>query len=118
MNKDLKSVIDSEAFMQELVDVYVHHGSNPDEPGHILLNVNGTNMPVIRGQVTTMKRKYLEVLARMKETRYTQPPMNYANPEGSNQLLPRTSQVYPFDVQRDPNPKGRAWLQNILAEAS
>lgn len=117
-HEDLKSIVGQEAFMNEPVDVYVHVGNNPEDTTHFMLNVNGTNMPVIRGQVTRMKRKYLEVLARMKEVRYTQPPMDYRNPEAGNQLIPRTSQVYPFDVQHDPNPKGREWLRNILMEAA
>ena len=68
--KDLRDVVNSEAFMNEMVVVVVHPTTDENQPGNFLLNVNGVNQPVMRGIPTLMKRKYLEVLARMKETKY------------------------------------------------
>lgn len=112
----LRKVLEDEKFMNEVLHVYVHSASDENAPNHFILNVNGTNQPVFCGQVTPMRRKYVEVLARLKETKFTQPPQNLANPEASNTLIPRTIQYHPFDVRRDPNPLGRAWLNQILAE--
>lgn len=114
----LSKVLDQEKFMEEVCDVYVHSSANENDPPHFILNVNGFNQPVFRGQVTPMRRKYIEVLARMKETKYSQPAMNMANPEAGNVVIPRTMQVYPFEVRRDPNRLGPAWLSNVLAEAA
>lgn len=114
----LAKVLNQEKFMEEECDVYVHSSSNENDPTHFILNVNGLNQPVFRNQVTPMRRKYLEVLARMKETKFSQPAMNMGNPEASNTVVPRTVQVYPFEVRRDPNPLGPAWLHHILAEAA
>ena len=79
-----------------------------------VLAVNGTNQPVFRDVPTTIKRKYVEVLARMKETKYRQ----VRNPIelDRSELVPRTGPIYPFEVIRDDNPKGRAWLRSIIAE--
>lgn len=114
-DKDFMEVIADEAFMNELVEVIVHTTTNESEPNHVVLNVNGINQPVLRGYPHKIKRKYLEVLARMKETRYSQVTPNPMEPDRSN-LVARTALCYPFDVIKDPNPRGRAWLNHILAE--
>ena len=114
----LEQVIAEAKFMEEICDVYVHSSANENDPPHFILNVNGINQPVFRGQVTPMRRKFIEVMARMKETKFSQPAMNMANPEAGNVVIPRTMQVYPFDVRRDPNRMGPAWLSHILAEAA
>lgn len=114
----LRKVLSDEAFMNEVLKVYVHPTADDSAVTHFILNVNGTNQPVFCGNITPMRRKYVEVLARMKETKFSQPPQNMSNPEASNALIPRTIQVHPFDVRHDPNPLGRAWLSQILSEAA
>lgn len=114
---DFRTLASDEAFMHETVVVYVHPTTDENQPPHVILNVNGTNQPVIRGVNTPMKRKYLEVLARMKETKYTQMTPNPAAPDVS-EMRARTALVYPFDLIEDSNPKGRAWLNNVLSEAN
>lgn len=114
-NKDFASIVSNETFMNEIVTVLVHESTDPNQPPHIILNVNGTNMPVIRGTPTRMKRKYLEVLARMKETRYEQRTPNPSEPERIV-MVPKTAQVYPFSVLEDKSMRGSAWLANVMAE--
>lgn len=116
VDKDLMRKIELEKFMNDIVEVYVYPSTNESDVPHFILNVNGVNQPVFRGNVTPMKRCFLEVLARMKETRHSQGAMNYQNPEASNALIPRTGQVYPFEVRKDPSPVGGAWLARILQE--
>jgi len=117
-DKDLKALAASAAFMEEVVEIEIVSATSENEPPCVILNVNGTNQPVWRGLPTSVRRKYLEVLARMKETRFSQAPTNYINPEQSNALQPRTGQVYPFQVLSDKNTKGAALLRRILAEAA
>jgi len=111
-----KLAIEEEAFMNERVVVYVHPSANDNDPTHFILNVNGRNQPVFRGNETPMRRMYLEVLARMKESKFSQRTYDQTNPEASNALQERTAVVYPFEVREDPNPKGRAWLRAIQME--
>ena len=75
------------------------------------------NQPLIRGVPTTVKRKYVEILARMKETKYTQVTRNPSAPDQID-MVARHGLSYPFDLVEDKNPRGRAWLQNVLAEAA
>ena len=112
---DFNKQLQDELFMEEIVTVYLHPSTDENQPPHVIVNVNGTNQPILRGVPTPIKRKYLEVLARMKETKYTQRVPNASEPDRMV-LEPRTAIVYPFDLQEDRNPKGRAWLNHILAE--
>lgn len=115
-DKSLAEQARDAAFMEEIVEIEIHPSTNDNDPTHVILNVNGVNQPVFRGVPTHVRRKFVEVLARMKQTSYSQRPTDYINPERSNELIPRTGLAYPFQVLTDKNPKGIAWLRAILAE--
>ena len=114
-SKDFSKLASDEAFMNELVTVMIHSTTDENQAPHVIVNCNGTNQPIIRGVPTKVKRKYVEILARMKETKYTQVTPNPAAPDVS-ELRARHGLAYPFDLVDDSNPRGRAWLQNVLAE--
>jgi hypothetical protein len=115
--KDLHKIAADEAFMHELVTINVHPTTDENSPPYVILSVNGTNCPVPRGRTVDIKRKYVEVLARMKETRYNQIQGDSGRPDDL-QLVARTGLCYPFDMIEDKNPRGRAWLSKVLAEAA
>lgn len=114
-SRDFRQLAADEAFMNELVTVLVHSTTDENQAPHVIVNCNGINQPILRGVPTRVRRKYVEILARMKETKYTQFTPNPASPDVS-ELRARHGLAYPFDVQEDPNPRGRAWLANVLAE--
>lgn len=114
-SKDFRQLAAEESFMNELVTVLVHSTTDENQAPHVIVNCNGTNQPIIRGVPTQIRRKYLEILARMKETKYTQVTPNPAAPDVSH-MQARHGLAYPFEVVEDKNPKGRAWLNNVLAE--
>lgn len=114
-SKDFGQLAATEAFMNELVTVMIHSTTDENQAPHVIVNCNGTNQPIIRGVPTKVRRKYVEILARMKETKYTQVTPNPAAPDVS-ELRARHGLAYPFDLVDDPNPRGRAWLQHVLAE--
>ena len=114
-SRDFSKLAADEAFMNELVTVMVHSTTDENQPNHVVVNCNGMNQPLIRGVPTTVKRKYVEILARMKETKYTQVTRNASAPDQID-MVARHGLSYPFDLVEDKNPRGRAWLQNVLAE--
>jgi hypothetical protein len=114
-SRDFSKLAADEAFMNELVTVMVHSTTDENQPNHVVVNCNGMNQPLIRGVPTTVKRKYVEILARMKETKYTQVTRNPSAPDQID-MVARHGLCYPFDLVEDANPRGRAWLQNVLAE--
>jgi hypothetical protein len=114
-NKDFKQIVQDEAFANETLMVYFHPTSDEREVNSFVLNVGGINAPVIKGHIIPMKRKFVEVAARMKQTKYVQRDLD-PNDRSKTALVPTTTLVHPFDVRQDKNPKGAAWLAAVLAE--
>jgi hypothetical protein len=114
---DFRELAASEAFMNEMVEVMVHASTDENQSPHVILNCNGTNQPIMRGVPMRVRRKYVEILARMKETKYTQITRNASAPEQID-MIARHGLSFPFDLVEDKNPRGRAWLQNVLTEAA
>lgn len=113
--KDFRELAAEESFMNELVTVLVHATTDENQPPQVIVNCNGMNQPIMRGYPTEVKRKYVEILARMKETKYNQFTPNPSEPDRIV-MQARHGLSYPFDVVEDKNPRGRAWLNNVLAE--
>lgn len=103
-----------EAFMNEPVMVTVLSSGKDNETPYVQVAVNGVMQMFLRDQPIVVKRKYLERLARAKETGYDQTVDDRLG-ERMNTLHNRHSLRYPFQVNRDDNPRGAAWLRNILA---
>lgn len=108
----------SEKFMNEVLAIRIATTTDANAPPYVSITINDVHNRVVvgRGIVTRVRRCHVEVLARMRETRYTQPVRNPADPESGNFLIPHHAMIYPFEVVEDPNPVGRAWLERVLAE--
>lgn len=117
VNQEFDRTVAEEAFMNELVEIEVAPTTDDNAPSSFVLNVNNVNQPIMRGVPIKVKRKYVEVLARCKETRHTQPVRDMTNPEAGNALIGRTALAYPFQVLQDSG-KGMAWLRAVMAEAN
>ena len=115
VTKDIKQLVLDEAFMNEMVTVMVHSSTDENQSPHVILNCNGTNQPLMRGVPSTIRRKYVEILAHMKETKYSQVTRNPAAPDQID-MVARHGLAYPFELMEDANPRGRAWLNNVVAE--
>jgi len=111
---DLSQEARDEQFMNEMVEIMIHESSDANAASHVTLGVNGMNMVVFRGVPTPVKRKYVEVLARMVETKYNQ--VWDKREIERYEMKARTGLIYPFDVLSDANPKGAPWLRAIIAE--
>lgn len=117
-NEDIKELARREAavkkFMDEIVIVKLHKTTDKNAASHVILSVNGMTQPVFRGVPTPLKRKYVEVLARMIESNYEQEvnERDYSRYE----MRETAAHAYPFEVIRDDNPLGHEWLEHILME--
>jgi len=103
-----------EAFMNEPVMVTVLSGGKDNEAPFVQVAVNGVLQMFRRDVPIVVKRKYVERLARAKETGYDQ-DLDDRLGEQMNVLKQAKSLRYPFQVNRDDNPKGSAWLRSVLA---
>jgi hypothetical protein len=113
---ELKRIASEEAFMHEILTVEIQSTGDENAPPNGVLTVNGKHQPWARDIPIKMRRMFVEVLARCKETKYTPQAPNYENPMASNIPKARTAFALPFNVLEDPNPKGRAWLAAIKSE--
>ncbi len=114
---DLAKTASDESFLHEQVVILIMPTTDANAPPYVTLNVNGDRAVVPRNMPVIVKRKHLEVLARMKETRVSQDLTPNAQGEITmDSLRAHTGLAYPFTVLKDDNPKGGAWLANILAE--
>lgn len=113
--ENFNDAIALEAFMNELVLIYVHTDGTNGALEVITPTVNGVNQPIIRGRNQAIKRKYVEVLARSKITTYRQEVTDPSRPENI-QMTPLANMTAPFVVREDRNPRGRAWLEALLAQ--
>lgn len=114
-----KEKLEIEKFMRDELTVIIHESTNPlDHPRPEIQNVGGAMNPFvfIRGREMKVKRYIVEVLARMKKTRFENKKItddqgidHYTYPQHSGL-------VYPFSVLHDPDPRGRDWLRAILQE--
>lgn len=103
-------------FAEDELVVMVHDTTNPTDDPVPFVIVNGVRQTFFRGVEQKVKRKYVEVLARMKATNYSQE--RYKDSQQIDQIrnIPHTALKWPFTVIFDPNPRGRDWLKAILAE--
>ena len=78
--------------------------------------VNGRGELFRVGQEKTVKRYFVDHMARMKVTNYTQ--QEITNAEGIKQFInvPHTTLKYDFAMVRDANPLGESWLKATLAQ--
>lgn len=107
--------LELEAFMAEPVTVLVHESTDPNDVDLVSVQVNGVIQYFMRGQTQVVKRCFVERLARAKRTSYSQ-NLDERLGEHMNHLAPRHALKYPFSVIEDKNPKGAAWIKQILAE--
>lgn len=103
-----------EAFMNEPVMVTVMSSGKDNEHKFVHVAVNGVTQMFQRDVPIVVKRKYVERLARAKETGYEQ-TLDHTKGEAMNMLTANKSLRYPFQVNRDDNPRGAAWLRSVLA---
>lgn len=110
------SKADKLAFMEEPVTIMVMSSGDPNEIPLVQVAVNGVTQFIKRDEPITVKRKYVERLARCKKTDFNQALDDSQGEVSFNVLTRRHSLRFPFSVIQDTNPKGAGWLKQILTE--
>lgn len=109
------ALVDELAFMEEMVAVTVHESTEEKPEMLVQIHVNGRTQLFPRGHQVTVKRKYVEGLARAKPVGYRSEEYTESDGGMAYRYPKSTGLRYPFSVDED-TPKGRAWLKKILAE--
>lgn len=104
------------AFMEEPVTVEVATSSDKFAEPIVEVWNDGRAQRFPRGLPITVKRKFVEVLARAKPDGFGNQEFQDAEGNMNFRYPKRTSLKYPFRVVRDDNPRGAKWLTDLLAE--
>lgn len=115
--EDFNNLAELEKFMNDPIELMIYEPMEEGSPAIVMLKVNGISQYVIRGRTQTIKRKYVEVLARARKQHVTARGFKTANGDAKNTVNITSGLEYPFQVLNDPSPKGPSWLKGILAEA-
>lgn len=113
--RDFIKTAELEKFMNENLVILVHPSAEEGAYDYVPVQVNGVNCPILRGRQCVVKRKYVEVLARCRTTKYHQRLTDPGRPDAM-MMDEKTVLSYPFAVIEDKNPRGRVWLEAILKE--
>ncbi len=113
---NFKKAAELEEFMNQRLEIVISSDPSQGSIPFATPIVNGINHPIKRGVPTLVKRFFVEALARGKTTRHEQTTPDASNPQNIN-MNPITGVVYPFEVRKDPDPRGPAWLDGIRREA-
>lgn len=111
-----KSKMDALAFAEQELLVMVSDTTNPDDVPIPVIYNGGRSQFFIRGETQTVKRKFVEQLARLKRTTYTQEEALDGKGNRIVKMIPHTALAFPFSVLSDPDPRGAEWLRNTLKE--
>ena len=102
------------AFNEEMIEVMVHESTDENAENPVFTSCNGVTQYFFRGVPQQVRRKFVAILASVKEHAVSTP--EYTAQDGSRATgIRRTSSLkYPFSVISDPNPRGAAWLKGLL----
>ncbi len=108
------------AFAEEMVTIFLHESTNPNEEQYVFCAVNCEYpIPGIpwmkRGRQYTIARKFVANLATARVTNYTQPFAKETN-DRANYMRPHSAVRYPFSVIEDKNPLGAPWLKSLMGQ--
>lgn len=105
------------AFMEEPVDVIVHESTDRNAEPVVEVYCNGRAQFFVRGQVQTVKRKFVEILANARTEAIQTKTLNTGD-DVINRIDKHTALRYPFSVAHDPSgARGALWLKQTLGRA-
>jgi len=104
------------AFMNEEIDVHIHSVQDKNAEQIFELFINGQREVFRRNERKKVKRRFVDLLARLKPTTFTH--REVTSSEGGRDVVydQHTGLRYPFSVMNDPHPRGADWLRSVLNE--
>lgn len=110
-----KAYLEELAFMDEMMEIIVHESTDKNAENPIPVACNGVHVFVDRGVPVKLKRKFVNHLI-VKSTRVSTPEYTNHAGERAFKIVQQQGLKYPFNVIKDPSPKGGEWLARRAAE--
>ena len=107
--------MDDMAFANEMVTVMVHESTDKLAHPFPEVSVNGRVQRFVRGNEQQVKRYFVEKLARLKQTTFSNVKTKDVDGEDVYRYPSHTGLLYPFVVVND-SERGKQWLKQVLAE--
>lgn len=107
-----------EKFMREPVVVVLYGSSNPNDPLVADIRLNGALCPLPRDVPVRIPRAFVEVLAQSQVRTYSQEDVDNPKATEGKRTKRHTGLQFPFRVEHEPNPRGRAWLQRVMHQSA
>ncbi|MCA9340765.1 MAG: hypothetical protein KDA17_07660 [Candidatus Saccharibacteria bacterium] len=102
-------------FMNEMVTVEIADTSDEKDDHGFVIEVNGMKCPFHRGERKTVRRFFVEGLARAKKTSYTAKKKTEDDGDNIFNYPSKTGLRYPFSVVDD-SQRGKEWLRAVLRQ--
>lgn len=103
------------AFNEQIVTVDILDTDDEDADVSFHIEVCGEKQGFYRGGRFSVKRKFVEGLARARPVSFS-PRKNAAGEITGAEYTGRRGEKYPFQVYHDPHPNGREWLRQIRSQ--
>lgn len=103
-------------FYEEPMVIRIEPGRERNPQKLIPLEVNYDTKWVPIGVEVKLRRKYVDVLARMQPYTVRTDVGSAMEQNPHNRVERETYRAYPFSVLYDPNPNGPAWLSKVMQE--
>lgn len=103
---------EGEAFMHQVVYVRIPESTVDGDTGFVEVSVNGIGVTIPRGKMVPIRRMHLEALVHARQDTFKQTERDLYD----TRLRMRTTYTYPFEVLRDDDPRGRPWLESLMAQ--
>lgn len=113
---EFKQKAEYEAFMREKVKIHIQTTSEKDADQFFDVSVNGRSRTFFRGETCTVARYYVEGLAHAKPLHYENQKVIGLDGAEDYKYPVRSGLRYNFSVMHDPNPRGAAWLERLIAQ--
>ena len=110
-----KEKLEMLAFMEEEVTVHIHTTSDKEAAQIFPVGNGGQQVIFKRGETKTVKRKFVDVLARAKATTFTQKRVMDSEGIWQDVQVPHSALMFPFSIVEDRHPRGADWLKYALA---
>ena len=107
---------DAIAFGEEFVTIRIERSSEPNAPQMLDFYVNGIAHWVPVGVPHTLRRKYVEVIARSQPYSVTADYTENSGQDPVNRISRNATARYPFSVVKD-TPRGHEWLAQVMRES-